>query len=74
MKKNSTADTLQFHFALIYILAAFISLSIIISSLVLANQLISRYNHYATVTEPMKYQLQAFNIDVNKQAAFMKGN
>ena len=69
MKKNSTADTLQFHFALIYILAAFISLSIIISSLVLANQLISRYNHYATVTEPMKYQLQAFNIDVNKQAA-----
>jgi hypothetical protein len=65
----TTTQTFQFHFVLIYILAAFISLGIIISSLVLFNQLTSRYHRYATATEPMKYQLQAFNIDVNKQEA-----
>ncbi len=70
MKTSSTTtQTFQFHFFLIYIVAAFISLGIIISSLVLFNQLTSRYQRYATVTEPMKYQLQAFNIDVNKQEA-----
>ena len=72
MKTSATNRTFQFYFTLIYALAAFISLAIIISSLLLTGQLTSRYERYASLTEPMKYQLQAFNIDINKQAALLQ--
>lgn len=72
MLKNFNPKTFRFHFILIYAVAAVISLLIILSYFISANTFTSRYNHYATVVEPLKYQIQAFNIEINKQAAFLQ--
>lgn len=72
MKTNATNRTFQFYFILIYGIAAFISIGIIIYSLLITSQLTSHYERFAKVIEPMKYQLQAFNIDINKQAALLQ--
>lgn len=72
MKRGSTNKTFKFHFIQIYGIAAFISIGIIIYSLLITSQLTSQYERFAKVIEPLKYQLQSFNIDVNKQATLLQ--
>ena len=72
MLKSYNPNTFRFHFILIYAVAALVSLLIILSYFISANTFTSRYNHYATVVEPLKYQIQAFNIEINKQAASLQ--
>lgn len=72
MGNNYKTNTFRFHFILIYAVAAFISISIIAFSVLLVYKFTSRYEQYSTITEPIKYQVQAFSIDVNRQASYMQ--
>lgn len=72
MGNTYNTKTFRFHFMLIYAVSAIISLSIIIFSVFLVNKFTTRYEQYSTITEPIKYQIQAFNIDVNRQASYMQ--
>ncbi|WP_017729904.1 GAF domain-containing protein [Nafulsella turpanensis] len=72
MSRKYNLHTFSFHFILIYAVAALISLLIIISYFISANTFTIRYNHYASVVEPLKYQIKACNIEINKQAAALQ--
>ena len=72
ISKNINTESFRFNFLLIYVYSAFISILIVVFLFIYLKGIIATNNFYINVAQPMVYQAQMSNVDINRHASYVQ--